>query len=103
MSESVQFWLTFTVGLVVSVAGIIIGIRAEARNQRRSSVGVIIALGGVMMIAAAKLWRDPEMPALRVTALTLLLLGVCFFMIWLTILRQPIHKEKDYNDVIHGR
>lgn len=103
MSETVQFWLAFTAGLAVSVTGIVLGIRAEAQNQRRGSVTIVIALGGVMMIAAAKLWRDPEMPVLQATALMLFLLGASFFTIWLALLRLPTIyveiKEKEGADV----
>lgn len=97
MSESMQFWLAFAAGLAVSVAGIVFGIRAEARNRHQSSVTIVIALGGVVMIAVAKLWRDPNMPALQAMAIMLLLLSISFFIIWLVMLRQPIHngEEKD--------
>ncbi len=93
-----QFWLAFAAGLAVSVTGIVAGIRAEARNRHQSSVTIVIALGGVMMIAAAKLWRDPEMPALQAMAIMLLLLSGSFFIIWLVMLRQPIFRSGEEKD-----
>lgn len=93
MSEIVQFWLAFAAGLAVSVVGIVLGIRAETQNQPKFSVSIIIALGGVMMIATAKLWRNPDMPMVQATALILLLLCLSFFVIWLVMLRQPIQQQ----------
>ena len=90
MSTTVQFWLAFTAGLAVSVIGIVLGIRAEARYQHKSSVTYVFALGGVIMIAAAKLWLDPTMPMFQATAVMLLLLVTCFFVIRLVVLRQPV-------------
>lgn len=89
MSGSTHFWLAFAAGLAVSVAGIALGIRAEARNQHRAAVTCFIALGGVMMIAAAALLRDPDMPWFQATALMNLMLGLSFFAIWRVLLHLP--------------
>lgn len=89
MSESIQFWAGFIVGLAVSVLGITIGISQEAKKSTGRYVFCIIALGGVLMIGSTKLWRNPAMPFFQAIAILSLLLVVSFAIIGLVIFRYP--------------
>lgn len=95
MSETLHFWLVFALGLALAVAGIIAGIWAEEQARKRPVVPAVIALGGVVMITAAVVWRDQAMSLFQSTSVLLLLLGTSFFMIWLVLLRRPLH---DYSE-----
>lgn len=62
MSETIRFWLGFGLGLSISVAGIIVGIRAEALHVKSRLATGLVVLGGVVMIAVARFWYVPELP-----------------------------------------
>lgn len=75
MSESVRFWLGFSLGLGISVAGIIVGIRAEALHVKSRLATGLVVLGGVVMIAVAGFWRVPDLPGWQSA------LGVCLVFV----------------------